>query len=188
MTHETSSRRPGAHAIGGAVIAAISVAAFLLVVQPAVRMLTERTAMTRERDEQLRLAAQLDQEGTTLQTERVQLEQQLAESEIQLQSPKYLNARIAHIIEHAARGEVDIHETRPGAIQDHRRFQTVPILLAGRGSYSDCASFLHRLHESLPDTGVVEFELNGHPANRRAPASFRFNLVWYAGPASAGTP
>ncbi len=188
MPSDAPSRPLGAHAVGAAVIAAISVAAFLVVVQPALRMRIERTAMARERDEQGRLAEELDQTRTRLQGELEHLDQQLAASEIQLQSSRYLNARIAHIIEHAARGNVDIYETRPGTVQDHRRYQTVPISLAGRGSYSDCAAFLHRLHESLPDTGVVEFELTGHPADRRSPASFRFNLVWYAEPASAGVP
>ena len=145
MTPETSSRRPGAHAIGATVIAAISVAAFFVIVQPALRMRIERTAMARERVEQLRLAEELDQTRTGLRGELGHLEQQLAASEIQLQSSSYLNARIAHIIDHASRGEVDIHETRPGVIQDHQRYQTVPILLAGRGSYSNCAAFLHRL-------------------------------------------
>ena len=191
MTHmppDAPSRALGAHAVGVAVITAISVAAFFVVVQPALHMRIERTAMEMERDDQHRLAEELDQTTTRLQGELEELDQQLAASEIQLQSSRYLNARIAHIIEHAANGNVDIYETRPGTVRDHRRYQTVPILLAGRGTYSNCAAFLHRLHESLPDTGVVEFELTGHPADRRTPASFRFNLVWYAEPASAGVP
>jgi Tfp pilus assembly protein PilO len=178
----------GSHAIGSAVIAGISLAAFLVVVGPAQRMGSQRAALERELDDQQRRAEELDQTRAGLADELDRIEQQLAASEMQLQSSKYLNARIAHIIDHAARGEVAIHETRPGTVRDHRRYQTVPILLAGRGSYSDCAAFLHQLHRSLPDTGVVEFELTGRPDDPRAPASFRFNLVWYAGPATVGVP
>ncbi|MHC4140356.1 MAG: type 4a pilus biogenesis protein PilO [Planctomycetota bacterium] len=188
VTARTRTLPLGPHAIGSAVIAAISLAAFLVVVGPAQRLGSQRAALVRELDEQQRWAEELDQTQGVLAEELDRIEQQLAASEIQLQSSRYLNARIAHIIDHAARGEVAIHETRPGTVRDHRRYQAVPILLAGRGSYSDCAAFLHQLHTSLPDTGVVEFELTGQPGDTRAPASFRFNLVWYAGPSTAGVP
>jgi Tfp pilus assembly protein PilO len=178
----------GPHAIGSALIAAISLAAFLVVVGPAQRMGSQRAAMERELDEQQRRAEELDRTRTMLTDELDHIGQQLAASDIQLQSSRYLNARIAHIIDHAAKGEVAIHETRPGTVRDHGRYQAVPILLAGRGSYSDCAAFLHQLHTSLPDTGVVEFELTGQPGDTRAAASFRFNLVWYAGPTAMGAP
>jgi Tfp pilus assembly protein PilO len=178
----------GSHAIGSAVIAAISVVAFLVVVGPTQRMGSQRAAMQRELAEQQQRAEELDQTQTALADELDGIRQQLAASEIQLQSSKYLNSRIAHIIDHAARGEVAIHETRPGTVRDHGRYQAVPILLAGRGSYSDCAAFLHQLHTSLPDTGVMEFELTGQPDDSRTPASFRFNLVWYAGPSTVGVP
>jgi Tfp pilus assembly protein PilO len=184
----TRSPSLGAHAIGSGVVAAISLAAFLVVVGPAQRMGGERAAMERELDEQQRRAEGLEGTRSMLADEVDRIEEQLAASEIQLQSAGYLNARIAHIIDHAARGEVAIHETRPGTVRDHRRYQTVPILLAGRGTYSDCAAFLHQLHTSLPDTGVVELELTGRPDDPLAPASFRFNLVWYAGPAAVGVP
>jgi Tfp pilus assembly protein PilO len=176
------------HAVGAAVIGAISIVAFLVVVQPVLRMRTQRVEMVRELDEQQRMADDLDQKRQRLEDAMGHIRRQLATSRIQLQSSKYLNARIAHIIDQADKGELDVHETRPGTVRDHPRYQTVPILLAGRGSYSDCAAFLHRLRESLPDTGVVEFELTGRPAAPLAPASFRFNLVWYAGPATAGAP
>ncbi len=176
------------HAVGATVIGVISVAAFLVVVQPALSMRTERAAMGHELREQQRLAEQLGQERARLEEALDKIDMQLTTSEIQLQSSKYLNARIAHIIDHAAKDELDVHETRPGTVKDHPRYRTVPILLAGQGSYSNCAAFLHRLRESLPDTGVMAFELTGRPSDPRAAANFRFNLVWYAGPASAGAP
>ena len=188
MTPQTSGPRSGIHLIGGAVIATITVLAFFVVIAPWLRMQTEHVAMGRELTEQLRLTEELDRTRAGLEGELERIRLQLAESEMQLQPSRHLNARIAHIIEHAAADEVDIHETRPGTVRDHERYQTVPILLKGRGSYSSCAAFLHRLHESLPDTGVMEFELAGNPADRLAAATFRFNLIWYAEPASAGVP
>jgi Tfp pilus assembly protein PilO len=178
----------GIHAIGAAVAVAISLAAVLVVVRPALRMQAERATMKREHDQQLRLLNELDSTRGGVQGELSRIEDQLAASEVHLQSSRHLNARIAHIVESAAEGDIDIHETRPGSVQDHQRYLTVPIVLAGRGSYSNCAAFLHQLHETLPDTGVMEFELTGNPADRETPAIFRFNLVWYAGPASAGVP
>lgn len=176
------------HAAGAAVIGVISVTAFVVVVQPVLRMRTERVAMVREVDTQQRLADDLGRKQERLEEAMRHIELQLTSSEIQLQSSKHLNARIAHIIDHADKGDLDVYETRPGTVRDHPRYRTVPILLAGRGTYPNCAAFLHRLRESLPDTGVVEFELTGRPANPLEPASFRFNLVWYAGPDSAGVP
>lgn len=187
-SRQASGSHLGLHAIGAVIAVAISLAGFLAVVRPGLRMRAQRVTMQREHDEQLRLLNELDATRVGVLEELSRIRRQLAASEVRLQSSRHLNARIAHIVESAAEGDIDIHETRPGNVRDHQRYMTVPIVLAGRGSYSSCAAFLHELHETLPDTGVMEFELIGNPADRETPATFRFNLVWYAGPASAGMP
>ena len=190
MTSRRISRRRlwSIDGIGLGVCAALSLAGCLVVIQPVLRAGTQRTAMRSTLGEQKSRAAELRQRRVALGRELERLDEQLAASELQLQSPQYLNRRMARLVELAAGSGLDIHETRQGKVRAHQRLQQVPLHLAGTGSYPDCAAFLHRVHETLPDMSIVDFELTGHPGARAVPADFRFDLVWYAAPARAEAP
>ncbi len=73
---------------------------------------------------------------------------------------------------------------QPGAVSVDSRYATLPIRLSGTGSYRDCVLFLHNLREQLRDTGVSTLSLSGNPEAPAAPATFQFELLWYASPPS----
>jgi Tfp pilus assembly protein PilO len=105
-------------------------------------------------------------------------------SSVQLSAVGHLNARIADLNALASKHHLRIDEVRPAAPIALPRYVTVPIRLAGTGSYAECAGFLHALRGELRDMGVSGFELHGEPEAPDKPANFAFSLVWYAAPAA----
>jgi Tfp pilus assembly protein PilO len=184
-THRRSWR---ANAIGLGCCAALTVAAYLITVSPILRSEAERAGMQAHIDEQAERVMSLDEARDRLRKQLEAARAQVAASHVQLQSSEFLNSRLALIVELASSSGIEIYQSRPGKMIDTPRYQAVPISLSGVGSFTDCAAFLHRLHETLGDTGVVAFELTGKPEAPNTPASFRFELVWYAAPPLASRP
>ena len=169
-------------AIGVGSCAMLTLIAFSTVVQPIMRTQSRRASMQTELAVQHDQVTKLNASHTRLERQLSVVQQRLANSQIRLQAPDHLNARMALIVDLAATANLVLHETTSGAMKSGLRYLTFPINLSGTGTYSTCAAFLHQLHESLPDIGVVEFELSGNPSNPTAPAAFSFDLDWYAAP------
>jgi len=175
-------------AVGAGTFAVLTGIAVLVVVMPVVRKQTDHAALRADVAQQRQLAAQFDESERLLRRELEAVQEELASSQLHLQPTMYLNTRMALIVEVASATGIVIDETRSGTVKVGPRYQTVPIHLSGTGSYSDSASFLHQLHLTLPDTGVVGLELSGKPDKPDTPATFRFDLIWYAAPARAAVP
>jgi Tfp pilus assembly protein PilO len=175
-------------AVGSGFCAAMTIAAYLITINPIIRSESERAGMQSHVEEQARRVMSLDESRERLGKQLDEVREQVAASHVQLQSSEFLNSRLALIIELASTSGIEIYQSRPGRMIDTPRYQAVPISLSGAGSFTDCAAFLHRLHETLGDTGVVAFELTGKPEAPNTTASFRFELVWYAAPPQASRP
>ncbi len=106
----------------------------------------------------------------------------LKDSWVQLQPIKYLNARMAQIVDVATINNLVIDESWSSEAVPYPDFQTVVITLSGTGKYPDSAAFLHSINDELHDISVVGFDLSGNPDSPSAPTRFRFELVWYAAP------
>ncbi len=109
----------------------------------------------------------------------------LADSPIELQSAYSVNPRIAHLAELAGGSGIKIDKIQPGRPISSSRFQTVPIYLAGSGSFPAFVTMLRRLGETFADTAVVSFDLTANPANPAIAAEFQIDLLWYAAAAPA---
>lgn len=109
--------------------------------------------------------------------------QALDDAPVQLQTTRQLNQRLAHLASLAAECGLAIDQTHSDRPYSSTWYQTVPIRLAGEGTYPTCALFLSRLRQAFPDTGVSAFELSGQPTNNSAASQFTFDLVWYTQPA-----
>jgi Tfp pilus assembly protein PilO len=166
----------------------MTIAAYLITINPIIRSESKRADVQSHIDEQRDRVMSLDVTREQLRKQLDEAREQVAASHVQLQSSEFLNSRLALIVELASTSGIEIYQSRPGRMIDTPRYQAVPISLAGVGSFTDCAAFLHRLHETLGDTGVEAFELTGTPEAPNSTASFRFELVWYAAPPQAGTP
>ncbi len=172
-------------ALGLLACALLTGVAYVAVVSPVLQKHSERSALRAQLAEKRDRTISLSQMERQLDGQVAQLREDLALSEVRLQPPQYLNTRMALIVELASATGIVINETRAGEVRPGERYQTVPIFISGSGSYSKSAAFIHVLRNRLPDTGVVGFELSGNPGRPGATGAFRFELIWYAAPASA---
>jgi Tfp pilus assembly protein PilO len=179
----TRSWRIDAAGVGACL--AITILGVLVVVQPAVRVRMDQASLREELLTLREQVAELEGARTRMKEELGRLDDRLAANRLQLQGPEHLNTRMARIIESAASSGIVIDETRSGQAGRAELYQAVPVELSGTGSYPGCTAFLHGLHDQLPDTGVVSFELTGNPGRAAERGRFRFNLVWYAALAAA---
>ena len=78
---------------------------------------------------------------------------------LQLESASAVNRRLARLADLAGETGVVLDEVQPSpAVDGASLYQTVPIRIAGSGSYPACAMFLHRLRDRFPDTAVKSFD------------------------------
>lgn len=138
----------------------------------------QQARLTAARQETLKLTADLNTSRSTL----ARIREKIKDSAIQLQSTRHLNQRLSEITKLATECGLQVNEIQPGSVSTGERYETVPISLAGAGQYEACATFLHRLQKTFPDTGISSFELGGHPRQSDRAADFSFGLIWYAAP------
>ena len=159
-----------------------SLAAFFIVIRPISHAAIARDATQSELTDQRTLASQIEEVRKQLEGEVARVRQAREASWVQLEPVKLLNARMAQIIDLASTNNLVIDGSSSEAGGSDERCQTVGINVSGTGSYSDCAAFLHEIHERLHDMRVTAFKLSGSPSS---PAQFQFELVWYAAPITA---
>lgn len=173
------------HAIGGGCCLALTIAGYLLVAGPVIRTQLEQASLRAELLDHQQKLVEFDRTERVLENQRHRIEQDLAHDQLSLQGIGHLNRRLALIVDSAVASDIILNETRSGTITAGQMYQTVPISLTGSGSYPGFAAYLRRLHERLPDTCVVSFELSGNPGRQDTPGRFRYDLLWYAAPAVA---
>lgn len=170
------------YAAGAFVCAALSAGAYLVGVRPA--MARHEATETRQAD--LKAARQ---KAANLAGTRNSTLAQLAETNkavqnlpLRLEPVSSVNQRLLRLTDLATKEcLLTIDEMRSGAAVDGADYQTVPILIAGSGTYPACAKFLHRLRTVFPDTAVRSFETTNNSASPDTPAAtFQFDLVWHA--------
>ncbi|MEE9131440.1 MAG: hypothetical protein V3T84_15595 [Phycisphaerales bacterium] len=155
----------------------LSLGAFLIVVRPISHAAIARDATQSELADQRTFAAQIEDVRKQLKQEVGFVQQAREASWVHLEPLRLLNSRMAQIVDLAAAQNLVIDQSWSRETESGEQFQMIPINVSGTGSYSDCAAFLHELHEHLHDVRVTAFELSGNPSS---PAHFQFDLVWYA--------
>lgn len=161
---------------------AMTLVVFVLGVQPLLSRKSDIARRQRELAESREQAQTLAASLTGLRRELAGVEHSLAASPLRLQPVSAVNQRLAMITQLAAQQQLTLNEIQPGKAASGTHYDTVPLVLTGSGNYRTLAAFLHRLHQTFPDTGVAAFALRGNPAAPQTPATFRFNLSWYAAP------
>lgn len=172
--------------VGGAgAFVALTLLFYLAGVQPISRQhavrLRDRAELEARQDQAAKLAVAAD----TLERRLKKVGQALDDAPVQLQSARQLNQRLAQLTSLAAQCGLAIDQTQSDRPHSDRWYQTVPIRLAGQGAYPTCATFLDRLRRTFAEMGVSSFELASQPGGD-APATFRFDLVWYTQPKPSG--
>jgi Tfp pilus assembly protein PilO len=125
-------------------------------------------------------AAQLETSLANLR-ERVEADQRaLAGHTLALKSVANVNSQLAEISSLATECGLRVEDIRPDSAVSGTYYDTVPVAVAGRGTYRDCTAFLNRLRRTLPDTGVATVELVANTGERTGQGKFRLDLQWYA--------
>ncbi|MHC4992901.1 MAG: type 4a pilus biogenesis protein PilO [Planctomycetota bacterium] len=170
------------HVAGGVACALLTVLAFVTMVLPVRRQQVELSELKTQLRGRQEAAAKLRSQRQLLVDRTTEARELLEVSEVQLEPLQNLNARLADITLLVGATGMTIHETELGGSSSEQQYQTVQIRIAGTGSYSQCADFLHRLRGSMPDIGVESFDMTGNPRDLTGTPKFRFDLVWYAAP------
>jgi Tfp pilus assembly protein PilO len=169
------------YAAGAVACALLSVGAYAFGARPAIARYQEHV------DRQAELLAAKQKAANllgTLNSSRTQLtaaNEALNSFTLRLEPATTINQRLSRLTALANATDLKIDEVRPGAIGEAPDFQTVPILIAGSGTYPACARFLRDLRKTFPDTAVRSFETTNNSSSPDSPAAtFQFDLVWHA--------
>lgn len=167
---------------GAGLLALITILGVVLIIKPTSRALAASEVTQKEIIAQQTTVTQMSDVRRQLKNQLVSIQENLKNTWVQLQPVKYLNARMAQIVDVATGKNLVIDESWSGEAESGLDFQTVVITLSGTGSYPDSAAFLRSINNQLHDVSVVGFKLSGNPDSPSAHARFRFELVWYAAP------
>jgi Tfp pilus assembly protein PilO len=171
--------------VGGAVVcAALSIAAYCVGVRPA----TLRRAEQVEKQSELHAARQkannLAGQLNTARAELTRVNDAIASLPLRLEPVAQINQRLARLTDMADSirpVKLTIEEMRPGVASEGRDYKTLPIYIAGSGTYPACAAFLHGLRKNFPDMAVLSFDTTNNSASPDSPAAtFQFELAWHA--------
>ena len=126
------------------------------------------------------LLAKLQDEQSRLSRDLATVGEAMARQAVQLDSPDAVNAKLASLSDLAAEIGLQIDTIRPGQPEPGRYYQTVPLHVAGVGTYRQCTQFLRQLKAVMPDTSARSFDLAGNATDPMEPGTYRFELQWVA--------
>ncbi len=184
-----SERRKGRwkiDAAGAAGCLLLSLVGYTTIIAPMRRAAAEIHALESELTVEQQRSKQVERSRGRHQRALARLQSDLGATALELEPVNRLNRRLARIVELASTSGLQIHETRSGKTTSGAYYDTVPLDLTGEGSYPNCAVFLRRLSEELPDVAVLGFDLTGDVGRLRAEPGFQFRFAWYAATAQDG--
>jgi len=173
------------YAAGAGVCAAISIILWFVVLSSALQQREVRRFNAAELSSRRQKAGEVAGALATLRRKSDAVEKSLRKTAIRLEPAGLVNDRLAKLTDLAHESGLSVDEVQPGRTTDGPHYQTVVLKLAGSGSYPACAKFLHKLHDSFPDTGIRTMETSNTSPNPLSPqVAFRVDLLWYAAPLS----
>jgi|WetSurMetagenome_2_1015567.scaffolds.fasta_scaffold135875_3 hypothetical protein len=137
------------------------------------------------------LAAQRDQAAkldVTMEAVRLKLEtsrRAVTHSPMHLEPASIINRRLTEVSALAGETGLVIDDIRPDRPMPGTHCETIPISVAGSGTYRTCTLFLSRLRQTMPDTSVSVVELAASSLDATGASKFRLDLRWHAAPRSA---
>ena len=177
-----SSFGPAAvHAAGGAALAGLAVAAFMLGIQPVREYQRARTSLVDTvREQEHELMALADQRAQL--TDLIETEEAAGAVEVELSGRHGVNARRARLISAAENAGVTVDAVEVLSPVTRPLYAVQPLALRGRGGIDAAAKLLHNCAESLPDSVVTGFSVTSTP---RGVSEIRIDLAWYTDRAGA---
>lgn len=108
----------------------------------------------------------------------------LAATRVRVEPTSRLNARLAGLTEAGAAFGLVIDRIQPEPPTPTAKATLVPIRVEGRGGFPACRDWLAKLREDYPDIAVRALDIGRDTKTTENAATFAFELVWYAAPAS----
>ena len=158
----------------------LSAGAYAFGVRPAVTRYNENLDRQAELKAAKQKAASLLGTLNNSRTQLTAITETLNSQTLRLEPASMINQRLSRLTALANASELKIDEMRPGTMVEGAEFKTVPILIAGSGTYTSCAKFLQELRRKFPDTAIRSFETTSNSSSPDLPAAtFQFDLVWH---------
>ena len=159
---------------------ALSAGSYLVGIRPAVARVAERDAARQEATDRQAEARRVAGELAAARRRLADARDELAVLPLRLEPASAVNRRLNELARVAAAAGVTLDGVQPQPPIDGPHYQTVPIRVAGTGTYPACAAFLHTVRARFPDTSVRSFELqNTRPARDGNTAAFEVELAWH---------
>lgn len=173
------------HGLGLGAIVVLSLLGSLLGLRPLTRQHDHTVAQRQELASTSQRAEAHGREEEAISQELKRIRSSLAASSLTLRTAADRNVRLARLTELAETHRLEVDGLTSSAIKHDEHYDMVPIELRGKGSFPDCAAFIHRLNSQFRDMSVNALEINGTPGLETAQVGFRFEMTWYAAPTLA---
>jgi Tfp pilus assembly protein PilO len=170
------------HAAGVAILLAVVLATYGFVVRPAFHRRAEVTTLRTQLQNTQSQIRELESQRSTMRHQLARSREELSNHALNLESANALNARVARMTDLVESCGLVIQRTDIGAVRERNWYQIVPISMTGTGSYRTCASFMRRLRETMPDTGMTAFALSAKTRSGDDETAFVFDFLWHAAP------
>jgi hypothetical protein len=177
---------PGTLAGLFALCVAVTIAAYIIVIRP---------ALAQHADEQARSARvaalhdELSASSRRLQQVRVRstkIHAQLSADAVTLRDVSQLNRKIADLVTTAEACHMTVVELRPQAMKHNRDYLIVPLTVVGAADFNSLRDFLRELRKSHADVTVGTVLSARAATDPRAPA-LQMELYWHATPDAVST-
>ena len=167
--------------VAGAVVCVLVTAlAYGAVVAPLLRTQAVIAVGYQQLADQRKEATQLCNALLALRSRSNTLEDLSAQTRARLRLTDQMNGRVAELTGLLDQYALEVDTLKAGTSITGSFCDLVPIRISGRGGYRECRTFLHELHQTMPDLRAVGFDLKADPAKPEAGGQFRLDLFWYA--------
>lgn len=166
--------------LGVGVCIGLTAVAYLGLIDPAVQGHERYEEMQLQESDLTKQVRDLERQMAARRIDLGRTRDALEDERVELKPLSRLNQRLSRLTDLALATSLEVEEIRPAAVARQPEYSSVPIKLAGKGSYRDCAKFLHGVIEDLVDVGIASFELRSEGEAGLSTGRFVFNLVWYA--------
>ena len=168
---------------GGVGICAIGLLLLIFAgIRPNVHLKNAAAVQMTQMQSQRQKVTELQGQTAELAIELDETRKALNDTVLHLIPASRVNRRISEITVLATDSKLRIDRIEPSQPIEGPLCDTVPLVLGGRGRFSDCTTFLNRINKTFPDISVESLELIGNPANLSTTIEFRLDLLWYASP------
>ena len=138
--------------------------------------LAQKAELEGQRDQASRLATSM----AAMRRQLAAIDQTMTTGALRLKPTSHVNTELVQLSALAVESGLAIGDIRAGLPISGPHYDTVPIELAGSGTYRTCTMFLRRLRQEHPDTSVAAFTMSAGGDDPAGASKFRFGLRWHA--------